>query len=101
MYPPIGGFNKVPVQRTWCSGQLYTKISSESSLNLISDRHLPLRYILVGLSETQEFLVQEFFTQSQETHKTTDIAAMLVSQTKEIIKLLLLRIHQHGRHDVR
>ena len=25
---------------------------------------------------------------------------MLVSQTKEIIKILLLRVHQHGRHDV-
>ena len=26
---------------------------------------------------------------------------MLVSQTKEIIKIILLRVHQHGRHDVR
>ena len=26
---------------------------------------------------------------------------MLVSQTKEIIKILLLRVHQYGRHDVR
>ena len=29
------------------------------------------------------------------------MAAMLVSQTKEIIKILLLRVHQHGHHDVR
>ena len=42
-----------------------------------------------------------FFTQSQEIQKTIDIAAMLVSQTKEIIKILLLEVHQHGRHDVR
>ena len=41
------------------------------------------------------------FTQSQETQKTMDIAAMLVTQTKEIIKILLLRVHQHDRHDVR
>ena len=40
------------------------------------------------------------FTQSQETQKTIDIAAMLVSQTKETTKILLLRVHQHGRHDV-
>ena len=32
---------------------------------------------------------------------TIDIAAMLVSQTKEIIRILLLRVHQHGRHDSR
>ena len=31
---------------------------------------------------------------------TIDIAAMLVSQTKEIIKILLLRVHQHGCYDV-
>ena len=41
------------------------------------------------------------FTQSQETQKTIFIAAMLVSQKKEIIKILLLRVLQHGRHDVR
>ena len=41
------------------------------------------------------------FTQSQETQKTIDIAAILVSQSKEIIIILLLRVHQHGRHDVR
>ena len=41
------------------------------------------------------------FTQSQETQNTVDIAAILVSQTKEMIKILLLRVHQHGRHDVR
>ena len=41
------------------------------------------------------------FTQSQETQKTMVIAAMLESQTKEIIKVLLLRLLQHGRHDVR
>ena len=41
------------------------------------------------------------FTQSQETQKTIDIAAMLVSQTKEIIKIVLLRVHQYGRRDVR
>ena len=45
-----------------------------------------------------KFLV---FTQFQETQKTIDIAAILVSQTKEIIKILLLRVLQHGRHDVR
>ena len=41
------------------------------------------------------------FTQSQETQKTIDIAAIFVFQTKEIIKILLLRVRQHGRHDVR
>ena len=41
------------------------------------------------------------FTQSQETQKTIGLAAMLESQTKEIIKILLLRVLQHGRHDVR
>ena len=41
------------------------------------------------------------FTQSQETQKTIVIAAMLEPQTKEIIKILLLRVLQHGRHDVR
>ena len=41
------------------------------------------------------------FHSTQETQKTIDIAAMLVFQTKEIIKILLLRVHQHGRHDVR
>ena len=41
------------------------------------------------------------FTQSQEIQKTIVIAAMLESQTKEIIKILLLRVLQHGRHDVR
>ena len=41
------------------------------------------------------------FTQSQETQKIIDIAAILVSQTKEIIKILLLSILQHGRHNVR
>ena len=40
------------------------------------------------------------FTQSQEAQKTTAIVVMLVSQTKEIIKIFLLRVHQHGRHDV-
>ena len=40
-------------------------------------------------------------TQFQETQKIPDVAAMLVSQTKEIIKSLLLRVHQQGRHDVR
>ena len=29
------------------------------------------------------------------------MAAILVSQTEEIIKILLLRAYQHGRHDVR
>ena len=42
-----------------------------------------------------------FSHKCQETQKTIDIVAMLVSQTKEIIKILLLRVHQHGRHDVR
>ena len=46
----------------------------------------------------KQFLV---FTQSQETQKTIDTASMLVSQRKEIIKILLLILHQHGRHDVR
>ena len=32
------------------------------------------------------------FTHSQETQKTIDIAVMLVPQTKEIIKILLLRV---------
>ena len=41
------------------------------------------------------------FTQSQETQKIIDIATMLESQTKEIIKIFLLRVLQHGRHDVR
>ena len=35
-------------------GQLYKRISLESSLNSLFDLHLPLCYILVGLSETQE-----------------------------------------------
>ena len=48
--------------------------------------------------DKKQFLV---FSQSQETQKTTDIVAMLVSQAKEIIKTLLLRVRQHGRHDVR
>ena len=48
--------------------------------------------------ENRQFLI---FTQSQEKQKTIDIAAMLVSQTKEIIKFLLLRVHYHGCHDVR
>ena len=37
------------------------------------------------------------FTQSQETQKTI---ATLVSQRKEIIKIILLRVNYHGRHDV-
>ena len=44
-----------------------------------------------------EFLV---FTQSQGTQKTIDIEAMLVSQTKEITQIVLLRVHQHGHHEV-
>ena len=44
-----------------------------------------------------EFLV---FTQSQETQKTIDIEAMLVSQTKEITQIVLLRVHQHGHHEL-
>ena len=49
-------------------------------------------------TEIKVFLV---FTKSQETQKTIDIAAMLVSKIKEIIKILLLRVHQHGSSDVR
>ena len=41
------------------------------------------------------------FTRSQEPKKTIVIAAMLVSQTKEIIKIFLFRAHQHGRYNVR
>ena len=41
------------------------------------------------------------FTHSQETQKIIDIAAMLVFQTKERIKIILLKVHQHGRRDVR
>ena len=41
------------------------------------------------------------FTQSQEAQKTIGLAAMLESKTKEIIKILLLRVHQHGSHDFR
>ena len=33
------------------------------------------------------------FTQWHETQKTIDIAALLVSQTKEIVKIILLIIH--------
>ena len=40
------------------------------------------------------------FTQSQETHKTIGVAAILVSQTKETTKILLLRVHLHSRRDV-
>ena len=36
-----------------------------------------------------------------ETQKTVDIAAMLVSQRKEIIKIFLLKVLHHGRYDVR
>ena len=32
------------------------------------------------------------------SQKTIDIAAMLVSQTKDIIKILLLRVSQHGEN---
>ena len=39
---------------------------------------------------TDIFLV---FTQSQETQKTIDVAAMLMFQTKEKIKIILLRVH--------
>ena len=41
------------------------------------------------------------FTQFQERLKTIDIVAILVSQTKEIIKILKLsKVHQFGCHDV-
>ena len=40
-------------------------------------------------------------TKSQETQKTIDPVAMLVSQTKEIIKYLLLIVPQHGRRNKR
>ena len=45
----------------------------------------------------QIFLV---VTQSQETQKTIGVAAMLVSQTKEKIKSLLLWVQERGRRDV-
>ena len=48
-----------------------------------------------GLGNLNKF-VYLVLTQSQETQKTIDIAAMLVSQAKEIIRILLLRVHQHG-----
>ena len=38
------------------------------------------------------------FTQFQETQNIMDIAVMLVS--KKTMKLLLLRVHQHGRREV-
>ena len=44
--------------------------------------------------------ILSFHTIPSSAHKTIDIAAMMVSQTKEIIKILLLRVHQHGRHDI-
>ena len=49
---------------------------------------------------SQDELLFLVLTQSQETQKTINMAAMLVSQTKEIIKILL-KVRQHGRHDVR
>ena len=55
-------------------------------------------------SAVEEFFLLLFFfvfTHSQETQKTRDIVVMLVSQIKEIIKIHLLRVHQHDRHDIR
>ena len=43
----------------------------------------------------------ERFQTSQETQKTIGIAAMFAPETKQRIKILLLRVHQHGCHDVR
>ena len=45
----IGGIHKVPVQRTWWS------VIQKNSL---FDLHLPLCYILMGLSETQELQLE-------------------------------------------
>ena len=52
-------------------------------------------------SHLNNVVVIEHFHTIRETQMTIDIVAMLVSQTKEIIKILLLRVHQHGCYDVR
>ena len=51
--------------------------------------------------QVAQYMLFLVFTQFQEAQKTIDIAAMLVSWTKEIIKNLLSRVHQHGCHEVR
>ena len=42
-----------------------------------------------------------WFSHKSKRHKRQQTAAMLVSQTKETIEILLLRVQQHGRHDVK
>ena len=55
----------------------------------------------IGNNDVSKDSPVEVFTQSQETQKTIDIAAIFVPETKEIIKILLLRVHQHGCYHVR
>ena len=63
-------------------------------------KKLTFRTVVLRRSECMSHKLLSF-TQSQETQKIIVIAAMLVSQTKEIIKIILLRVLQHDRHDVR
>ena len=46
-------------------------------------------------------LFLDFHTIPRDAKDNRHIAAMFLSQTKEIIKILLLRVHQCGRHDVK
>ena len=90
---PLPGLFRFSLQTNICLSKLscidMIQFIIESNC-LVHQKHVKKRFDIILV-----------FTQSQETQKTIDIAAMLMPQTKEITKILLLRVHQHGRHDVR
>ena len=56
--------------------------------------------VMYSLHEVK-IVILDSHTIPRDTKDNRHIVAMLVSQNKEIINILLLRVHQHSCHDIR